>query len=348
MSKIPSPLHPPRLIRHLSFLQTQFGLAAFINWEAILATTISLALLIPCLLLLHPLSCKVVGRRTGLLESKAQGAWLFRGMQLEHLWVTLSLGGSWEKGNDQSGELNLSQIKELGAWLATFWAPCSLPSSFWEQGSRHSLLAKGVTAGSAGERGRCGLAWTGINHREVLHEGKAVSSQQYQIALDFCLVFLFHKSFSRGGHRSFAHYKFVCGGRAVIVMHASCQRGGGVKTERKAQRKGSKWPYLNFFHLTTFLEPWYFHLGGSSSEHSVWNKQLSSSSSTSQTKSHDQKWGHRSYKWGHELDRNEVVYSSIWGRKPVRSVMFSICLSPVVGYFSEAPARGAQWSSIYM
>lgn len=71
------------------------------------------------------------------------------------------------------------------------------------------------------------------------------------------------------------------------------------------------------------------------SEHGVWNKQFDISSSSSQTKSHDQKWGHRSYKWGRELDRNEIVYSSIWGCEPIwgGTVLFPICPSPVLGSF---------------
>lgn len=51
--EIPSSPQPPKSIIHLSFLQTQFSLVAFINWAAVLATTISLALIV-CLLLLHP------------------------------------------------------------------------------------------------------------------------------------------------------------------------------------------------------------------------------------------------------------------------------------------------------
>lgn len=75
-------------------------------------------------------------------------------------------------------------------------------------------------------------------------------------------------------------------GRAVIIMHASCRRVGGVKTERWAQRKNSEWPYLKIFHLTSFLESdsWCFHLlgrqGVSSSAHSVWNKSISPNSNS--------------------------------------------------------------------
>lgn len=70
-----------------------------------------------------------------------------------------------------------------------------------------------------------GLDWHQSPGISTLRKSCEFSTVQYQIAHDFCAVFLFYKSFSRGGHRYFAHYKFVEGGRAEIVMHASCRKG---------------------------------------------------------------------------------------------------------------------------
>lgn len=65
--------------------------------------------------------------------------------------------------------------------------------------------------------------WAGLDWHPSPGKSTSRISKRISTLRDFCAGFLFYKSFSRGGHRYFAHYKFVEGGRAVVVLRAPAE-----------------------------------------------------------------------------------------------------------------------------